>query len=176
MPLTSRQPVMGVPNLAVAVGCMGGMYPWSPALHSSGVPFSSLSISFPSVKWRWSLSFSFPFVKWGCSLTGLCEGWMRSCLCMAGPMALHTVGTHQSALLVQSGCDIQSRHLLGEAFVTTGAVSSVSCPGGRLFRVPRLPLPTPPPFPSSQVSPHRPSAYLAHWHLINLHLIMKLEF
>ena len=101
---------------------------------------------------------------------------MRSCLCVAGPMALHTVGAHQPTLLVQSGCDIQSRHLLGEAFVITGAVSSVSCPGGRLFRVPRLPLPTPPPFPSSQVSPHRPSAHLARWHLINLHVIVKLEF
>ena len=86
---------------------------------------------------------------------------MRSCLCMAGPMALHTVGTHQSALLVQSGCDIQSRHLLGEAFVTTGAVSSVSCPGGRLFRVPRLPLPTPPPFPSPLPLPKPTGACLS---------------
>ena len=99
---------------------------WSPALHSSGAPSSSLSLSFPSV-------------KWGCSLTGLCEGWMRSCLCAAGLMALHTVGAYQSVLLVQSGLGIQSRHLLGEALVTAGAVSlclvqvdgdseSTSCP------------------------------------------------
>lgn len=42
LPLTSWQPVMGVPSLVVAVGCMGGTYPlesstaqfWGPLLLS----------------------------------------------------------------------------------------------------------------------------------------------
>ena len=95
LPLTSWQPVMGVPSLVVAVGCMGGTYLLESSTAQFWGPSSSLSLSFPSV-------------KWGCSLTGLCEGWMRSCLCAAGLMALHTVGAHQSALLVQSGLGVQA--------------------------------------------------------------------
>lgn len=64
-----------------------------------------------------------PPVKWGSPLTGLCEDWMGSCGCAAEPRILHTVGAHPSALLALNGQGTQSRHLLGEAFISPGAVS-----------------------------------------------------
>lgn len=128
-------------------------------------PFSSLSLSFPSVKWGWSL-------------TGLCEDWMRSCLCTADPRVLHTVGAHQSALLAQSGRGTQSRHLLGEAFVTTGAVViHVLSKWTDELRAVQSPRATPALYPPSwQPSPHPHSTHLAHWLLLNSHIVTLLEF
>lgn len=128
-------------------------------------PFSSLSLSFPSVKWGWSL-------------TGLCEDWMRSCLRTADPRVLHTVGVHQSALLAQSGRGTHSRHLLGEAFVTTGAVViHVLSKRTDELRAVQSPRATPALHPPSwQPSPHPHSTHLAHWHLLNSHIVTLLEF